>query len=140
MTSRPTGLTKDAGWEVGVSRTLPTDPGTMWEYLLSEPGLSLWLGDGVPGPLEKGLPFSTTDGTTGEICSLRPGDRVRLTWKPPGRQQYAVVQLALRPAPTGCSVRFHSERLDSESERETMRFHWRKVLDQLAVATSPDNI
>lgn len=37
MTSRPTGLTKDAGWEVGVSRTLGTDPGTMWEYLLSAP-------------------------------------------------------------------------------------------------------
>ncbi len=34
---------------------------------------------------------------------------------------------------------FHSERLDSENEREMTRSHWRKILDQLAVAISPDN-
>lgn len=136
MTTRPTGLTKDAGWQVGVSRTLPVDFDTAWEYLLSPAGLSLWLGDGLAGPLEKGRTYETIEGTTGEIRSLRPGDRVRLTWRPPGRQQEAIVQLVLRPAVTGCSVRFHSERLDSENEREAMRSHWRTILDQLAAAIS----
>jgi len=139
MTTKPTGLTKDAGWQIGVTRTLPTDLDIAWDYLLSPAGLSLWLGDGVPGPLEKGLTYETTDGTIGEIRSVRPGDRVRLTWRPPGRQQHAIVQLALRPSATGCSVRFHSERLDSENERKAMRSHWRKILDQLAVAIPPED-
>ena len=46
ITTRPTGLTKDAGWQVGVSRTLPIDVGAAWDYLLSPAGLAHWLGDG----------------------------------------------------------------------------------------------
>lgn len=45
MTTKPTGLTKDAGWQIGVTRTLPTDLDIAWDYLLSPAGLSLWLGE-----------------------------------------------------------------------------------------------
>jgi len=50
-----------------------------------------------------------------------------------------VRELALRPTATGCTVRFHSERLAGENEREAMRSHWRRILDQLAVAISPND-
>lgn len=132
MTPRPTGLTKDAGWQIGVSRTLPVDCDAAWEFLLSPAGLSLWIGDGVRLPLEKGLTYRTVDGTTGEIRSLRPRDRIRLTWKPADRARDATIQLAVRPTASGCSVRFHTERLDSEHERTAMRSHWRAVLERLA--------
>ena len=139
MTTRPTGLTKDAGWQVGVSRTLPIEVAAAWDYLLSPAGLAHWLGDGVPTPLEKGITYKTTDGTTGQIRSLHPRDRVRLTWRPPGRRQDAIVQLVLQSTATGCSVRFHSDRLTSQREREAMRAHWRNVLDRLTIAISSDN-
>ena len=97
MTTRPTGLTKDAGWQVGVSRTLPIEVAAAWDYLLSPAGLAHWLGDGVPTPLEKGITYKTTDGTTGQIRSLHPRDRVRLTWRPPGRRQDAIARPPAAP-------------------------------------------
>lgn len=130
MSERPVGLTKDAGWEIGVSRTLPVSLEEAWAFLLSPAGMSLWLGEGV-APLAKGASYETADGTSGEVRSLRPLDRVRLTWRPPGREEPATVQLALVAAASGCSVRFHTERLTSAEERERMRGHWREVLRRL---------
>ena len=127
---RPTGLTRDAGWQIGVSRTLPIDLATAWERLLSPAGLALWLGEGT-GPLAAGGGYTTADGTTGEVRSLRPRDRVRLTWQPPGRETPATVQLALTAAPRGCTVRFHTDRLASAEERERLRAHWAAVLDRI---------
>jgi uncharacterized protein YndB with AHSA1/START domain len=134
MSERPVGLTRDAGWQIGVSRTFPVSIEQAWDFLLSSSGLRLWLGEGVTTPLVQGASYRTTDGTVGEVRSLRPRDRVRITWQPPGRPRAATVQLALRPSPNGCSVRFHSERLADAEERERMRDRWRAVLDELESA------
>lgn len=134
MTERPIGLTRDAGWQIGVSRTFPVDLEAAWEQLTSEAGIKLWLGGGVASPLTKGAHYQTRDGTTGEVRSVRPLDRLRLTWQPAGRDAPATVQLTVVESSSGCSVRFHAERLASEQEREHMRSHWRTVLDRLAGA------
>jgi uncharacterized protein YndB with AHSA1/START domain len=131
VSERPVGLTRDAGWQIGVSRTFPADVESVWELLTSAAGLELWLGKGVPTPLTKGASYRTRDGTRGEIRSVRPLDRVRLTWQPEGRDAPATVQLAVARSPRGCSVRFHTEHLASQQEREAMRTHWRKILDRL---------
>jgi uncharacterized protein YndB with AHSA1/START domain len=126
----PTGLTKDAGWQVGVSRTIPIELDVAWDFLVSPTGLRLWLGE-VTAPLADGAAYETRDGTTGEVRSLRPRDRVRLTWKPEGREQPATVQVAVTPAQRGTTVRFHTERLVSEDERERLRRRWREALDRI---------
>ncbi len=134
MTERPVGLTRDAGWQIGVSRTFCADLETTWELLVSPDGLKLWLGEGVPTPLTKGAVYETSEGASGELRSIRPLDRVRLTWRPDGRAKPATVQVAVARAPRGCSVRFHTEHLASQEEREAMRRHWRETLDRLGAA------
>jgi uncharacterized protein YndB with AHSA1/START domain len=126
----PTGLTRDAGWEIGVSRTLPVDLDVAWDFLVSPAGLRLWLGE-VSAPLAKGAEYATRDGATGEVRSLHPRDRVRLTWKPEGRERPATIQLVLRPARRGTSIRFHTDHLESEAERLRLRQHWREALDRI---------
>jgi uncharacterized protein YndB with AHSA1/START domain len=129
--STPVGKTKDAGWQIGVSRTVPAALDDVWRHLVSPRGLAIWLGEGVDTPLEVGRSYRTTDGTHGEIRSLRPRDRVRLTWQPVDRPDAATVQVAVTPASTGCTIRFHTERLDDAGERERMRSHWRAIADAL---------
>ena len=133
MRKRPAGLTRDAGWQIGASRTMPLDAAAMWDFLVSGEGLAHWLGD-VRLPRAVGEAYETADGTAGEVRGYRPGDRVRLTWRPPGRDAPATVQMTVRPATSGCSVRFHSERLTDAEEREAMRAHWHAVLDRIAAA------
>jgi len=77
----PTGLTKDAGWQIGVSRTLQIDLALAWDFLVSPTGLALWLGE-VEAPLVKGSEYRTRDGTTGEVRGLRPQARLRLPTSP----------------------------------------------------------
>lgn len=131
MSERPVGKTRDVGWQIGVSRTIPVDLDTTWEYLVSPDGLAAWLGQGIATPLAKGQRYETDGGTVGEVRSLRERDRIRVTWRPVDRPDDATVQLAVAPARTGCTLRFHTERLYDGEERELMRRHWRGVADRI---------
>ena len=123
----PTGLTKDAGWQIGVSRTLPLPVAAVWEFIASPEGVALWLGEGVRLPTAKGEAYETRDGIAGELRSYRPGDRVRLTYGT------STLQVAVSPSGEGRAVlRFHQDHLADAAESEAMRDHWAGVLDRLA--------
>ncbi|MGX2996672.1 SRPBCC family protein [Streptomyces sp. JNUCC 64] len=129
----PTGLTRDAGWQIGVSRTLPQPPDEVWRFVTSPEGYALWLGEGTglgagpDRPPRAGDPYRTADGTTGEVRGFRPVERIRLT------HDTTVVQLTVSPAPDGRSVlRFHQDHMASAAEREARRTHWRTVMDRVA--------
>ncbi|MET7638262.1 SRPBCC domain-containing protein [Streptomyces sp. NPDC005438] len=129
----PTGLTRDAGWQIGVSKTLPCAAKELWRLLLSPTGLPLWLGT-TPRPApERGSPYRTAEGTEGEVRGWHEGTRIRLTHHPRGGHE-TTVQLTLTPRPHGTQLRFHQERLRSAEERQSQRHHWRQVLDQIAQA------
>ncbi|MEM9133972.1 MAG: SRPBCC domain-containing protein [Actinomycetota bacterium] len=138
MPTRPVGKTRDAGWQIGVSRSIAVDLETVWHHLISPAGLAVWLGPGLSTPLVKGERYETADGTTGEVRSLRPLDRVRLTWQPVDRADDATVQVAVTPSKAGCSLRFHTERLYDGEERERMRHHWRQVVDRIEAELTPE--
>ncbi|OEJ40362.1 activator of HSP90 ATPase 1 family protein [Streptomyces agglomeratus] len=127
----PTGLTKDAGWEIGVSRTLPRPPAAVWEFIASPEGVGLWLGPGAELTAEKGAPYRTADGVTGEVRSQRPGDRVRLTY---GSTTVQVAVSAAGASGEKAVLRFHQEHLADAGEREARRTHWRAVMDEIAAA------
>ena len=126
----PVGKTKDAGWEIGVSRTFPCTVEHAWSVVTGD-GLGLWLGaHSLPG--ERGEPYETADGVRGELRSLRPLDRVRLTWQPPSWSHDSTVQVAVSRSPSGKTVvRFHQERMAGPEEREAQRAHWSAALDRL---------
>ena len=126
----PVGLTKDAGWEIGISRTVHHPIEKVWATLSSDDGVATWLGEGVDLPMEPGESYTTADGTHGEIRSCRPNDRIRLTWQPAGWSHDSTVQVALSRAASGTTVRFHQERLADAKERERQRKHWTAVLDR----------
>lgn len=126
----PTGLTKDAGWQIGVSRTLPHPAAIVWDFISSPEGIALWLGPGAVLTPERGTPYRTTGGAAGEVRGYRPADRIRVT------HGTTTVQVALSPAADGARtmLRFHQEHLASTEERERQRAHWQRVMDQVATA------
>jgi uncharacterized protein YndB with AHSA1/START domain len=126
----PTGLTRDAGWQIGVSRTLPVALDELWRFVTSPAGLRIWLGE-VPEPLAAGASYVTADGTQGQVRSLHPGDRLRMTWQPPERETPATIQVTVRRAPRGTTLRFHTDRLADEAERIRFRERWRAALEEI---------
>jgi uncharacterized protein YndB with AHSA1/START domain len=126
----PTGLTRDAGWEIGVSRTLPVPIEHAWDHLTGA-GTAAWLGGRVRLPETAGEEVATPAGV-GELRSHRPLDRLRLTWRPTGWDHETTVQVAVRAVGERTKVTFHQERLADAEERERQRTHWRAVVDRIA--------
>jgi uncharacterized protein YndB with AHSA1/START domain len=126
-----TGLTRAAGWEVGVRRTVAAPVETVWAFLVGD-GLPIWLGRTVLTP-EKGAPYATDDDISGSILSFTDGFRIRLTWQPVEWDHDSTLQLTVREAAsgTGTTIGFHQERLSGRDERKIMLGHWKDVVQQL---------
>lgn len=118
----PVGKTKDAGWEVGASRTFPCTIDRAWRVLTSRAGLLAWLGTTTLP--EEGDP---------RLRSLRPHDRVRLRWTAPGADHETTLQVTVSPVEGQVKtvVNFHQEHLRDAEERAAMKARWSSVLDEL---------
>jgi uncharacterized protein YndB with AHSA1/START domain len=131
----PVGRTRDAGWQIGVSRTVDRPVEEVWAFLTAPEGMAIWLGDGVTVLSEPGAGYETTDGIRGETRSFHELDRIRLTWQPSGWTHDTTLQLAVRAAGPGrAMLRVHQERLADATEREQQRRHWQEVI-RVLVAT-----
>ncbi len=126
------GLTKGAGWEFGIRRTVPVAPAAAWEFLTG-PGLPMWL-----GVEELGEAGSAYDGPTGsgEVRSRTPGVRIRVTHRSAAAAPETTIQVSLRSVATGTTIAFHQERLIDAEARERARRHWNDVVDEVVDALS----
>lgn len=121
-----TGLTKDAGWEMGVRQTVAAPLPAVWDFLLGE-GLPVWLGEIEALPTEKGAAYATADGVRGVIRSYTERYRVRLGWQPDDWPHDTTLQITLKESPTGTTIGFHHEKLADREERKMMLGHWKNV-------------
>jgi uncharacterized protein YndB with AHSA1/START domain len=125
------GETRDAGFQVGVQRSVPARRAEVWELLTSRP--ELWLGEGAVR-IEEGERYDVT-GASGEIRVVRPGERLRLTWQPNGWAAPATLQVTLAESASGrTTIHVHLEKLPNGEARQSMRAHWREALGRLAAA------
>ena len=130
---RAVGETADAGFQVGVQRTVDTTVAETWELLTSRP--ELWLGDGAEVAFAAGERYETPD-AAGEIRVVKPADRLRLTWQPEGWPAPATLQLTVSERGPGKTViNVHLEKLPDGDAREAMRARWRATLERLAAAS-----
>jgi uncharacterized protein YndB with AHSA1/START domain len=132
---REVGRTRDAGWQIGVSKTIDRPVEEVWAFITSPEGMAIWLGEGVTVLSERGAGYQTTAGVHGETRSFRELDRVRLTWQPSNWTHDTTLQLAVRSAGPGrATLGVHQERLADAAEREQQRRHWQGVITALVAA------
>ncbi|MET0135630.1 MAG: SRPBCC domain-containing protein [Kibdelosporangium sp.] len=139
MSDRPrrseVGRTRDAGWQIGVSKTIGRPVEAVWDFITSPAGLAIWLGDGVTVAPERGVGYETTAGVRGETRGFRELDRVRITWRPRDWTHDTTLQLVVTSAGEGrARLGVHQDRLADAAEREQQRRHWQAVITALADA------
>jgi uncharacterized protein YndB with AHSA1/START domain len=127
---REMGRTLDAGYQIGVRRTLPVSEDRLWALLLSPEGQRAWLG-GVTD-LEPGSRFAFADGTRGEIRVNRPWSHLRLAWQPPAWETPSIVQVRVLAARGGSTLSFHQDHLEGPTERAEMKARWEEAVGRLA--------
>lgn len=131
---RVIGKTTEVGFQIGVSKTVQASKRKVWQFLMSPRGLALWLGRGARLPMRVDRQYATLDGTTGEVRSVKTGERIRLSLRKGSKE--STLQMSVRAAsvPSRTRVQFHQEKLSSARERERMRTHWQGVLAEIAGA------
>lgn len=129
---RPTGLTKDVGYQIGVRRMLPVRIEEAWRLITSPEGLQAWLGDLPKLPSSKGMVYQLPDGSVGEVRVFSPGSHLRITWQPPGWGRASTIQVRTIPNGDRTVIAFHQENLPGPEEREERRTHFKAALEILA--------
>ena len=137
---RVVGETADAGFEIGVQRTVVATATDAWRLLTSRP--ELWLGQGASVEFAEREQYQVPStmgapGAAGEIRVVKPAVRLRMTWKPEGWAAPATLQLTLTESGPGrTAINAHMEKLPDAETREVMRQHWRAALERIAAALS----
>ena len=126
MNDKQVGLTKDAGWELGVRTTVAAPIPVVWHYLMGE-GLKVWLGEIDELPTEKGAAYATADGVTGTVRGYKAESKLRISWHPDDWPHDSILQLTVKESITGTTIGIHHEQLADREERKLMLGHWKNI-------------
>lgn len=130
---KPTGLTKDAGWQFGVRKTFRRSREDVWDFLFSEAGLRIWLGK-LDADLDTNKVYSTEEGIEGRINVVQPYSHIRLTWQPKNREQATHLQVRVMGDKQKAIISFHHDHLESERERDAVKVYWNDKMKKIADA------
>jgi uncharacterized protein YndB with AHSA1/START domain len=135
---RAVGETADAGFQVGVQRTVAATAAEAWKLITCRP--ELWLGEGASVTFDVGERYAVpagrgAPGASGEVRVVRPAERLRMTWQPEGWPAPATLQLTLaETGPGRTAIHVHLEKLSDAGARDAMRARWREALERVAAA------
>jgi hypothetical protein len=138
---RVLGQTADAGFQLGVSKTVYTAPGAVWVYLMSREGFEL-----ISGPLDDGVwkkcrdnPAASGQSKTGiefTVTTFKDGSHLRMRWKKPEWQSHSILQVRLTDKSTHeknkTAVTIHHEKLPDPEAREELKAYWKEQMERIS--------
>ena len=117
------------------TKTLRMNAKAAWKLLTSSEGMKLWLQPFALFPWKAGQSFEVDGGIFGEIRTLKPGVRARLTWQEAHWAKPSVVQLNVVPRKgEKCVLVIQHERIPSASLKGKLKEQWKKALQDLSDA------
>ncbi len=110
------GLTKDAGWQFGIRKTMPANLETLWNIFFSDRGLSYW-----------------SEGVDQDFSTFNKYSHIRTKWRYKDFTEDANLQIRFIPSKNKdkTTISFHVDKLKNESQREVTREYWSKVIEDL---------
>lgn len=121
-----------SGFQMGVQTTIPLPALEVWNFIASEEGIALWLGDIVKMDFHEKGEYLTKEGVTGKITVIKQASHIRMTWKPDKWREHSVLQVRTTPKGDRTTLGFHQENLPDAFERENMRTRWKEKSRKIA--------
>jgi hypothetical protein len=118
------------GFQIGISKTLPVSTDFVWDFLFSDTGLKIWLGNLNSEDFELNKPFKTEEGITGKLTVFKPDCHIRLSWKPTHWTNSSIVEVRVKNSKGRAIILFHQTKIISLQQREEMRIRWNRVLSE----------
>lgn len=116
------GLTKDAGWQFGIRKTLAAKLETLWNVFFSDRGLSYW-----------------SKGVDQGFSTFKEYSHIRTKWRQRYFTEDANLQIRFIPSKSKdkTTISVHIDKLKNEHEREVTREYWSKVIEELNLLLEP---
>ena len=123
--------TKDAGFQIGVRKTFAVPIETVWNFLFSEKGLSIWLGNTSLENFELGKSYKTKEEIEGKVNVFQPNSHIRLTWKPKHWTNASALQIRVIPSKEKTTISFHQDKLLDSKQRDEMKKYCDEVIKKI---------
>lgn len=108
------GLTKDAGWQFGIRKSIALNMDEVWDFLFSENGTQIWLKN-----------------ADADFSTFRQLSHIRTKWKLKDWSNEATLQMRVLPNKGKTTIAFHIDKLQNEHQREEVKVYWEKTLDDI---------
>lgn len=122
---------KDLGYQVSVSKVFPFSTEIMWEFLLSENGIAIWLGKINLYDFELQKQFVTDEGIEGKLTVFVPDCHLRFKWKPSNWKKQSTVELRVKNSKGKASVIFHHTGFYKIEQQEELRQYWKSIVTKM---------
>jgi uncharacterized protein YndB with AHSA1/START domain len=128
---KPTGKTKDVGFQFGLQKTFPISSKKVWDFMLSDKGLKIWLGD-LKTDLEVKKAYRTKSGIEGFVRVLKPNSHIRMHWKKKNWDNMSTVQVrVIRKDKDKTTISFHQEKLKDAKQRAEIKEFWKEKMTEI---------
>jgi hypothetical protein len=124
------GLTKAVGWQFGLRKTFPYSHEYLWDFMFSDKGLKIWLGE-LKEELEIKKAYKTKEGIEGLVRAFIPHSHIRMNWKKKNWENISIVQVRVIGNQEKASISFHQEKLLDNNQREEMDLYWNKKMIEI---------
>lgn len=111
---KKTGLTKDAGWQFGIRKSVSLNTNVVWDFMFSDNGTKLWLKNADK-----------------EFSTFKDFSHIRTKWKLTGWTNEATLQMRVLSDKGKTTIAFHIDKLLNENQREETKTYWTKILDNI---------
>jgi len=128
--NKMTGKTKDVGFQFGIRKTIPVLTEKAWNFLFSENGLKIWLGN-LKSELESKKEFETENGITGLLRVFKPNSHIRLNWKSKTWENMSTVQIRVIGNENKTTIAIHQEKLLNSEQRNEMKEYWTEIMNKI---------
>jgi activator of HSP90 ATPase len=124
---------KNLGFQYSIRKTFQVSVDTLWEFILSEQGISIWLGTMDMADFELNKSFKTSEGIEGKITTFKPDCHFRMSWKPPHWDKPSIVEVRITNYKGKASMVIHQTRFFEFEKREEMKIYWENVIEKMIV-------
>ena len=128
---KPAGKTKDVGFQFGLQKTFSVSAQKAWDFMFSDTGLKIWLGD-IENSLELKREYQTKDGINGFVRVFKPYSHIRMNWKKKDWDNTSTVQVRVMGKDKSKSIiSFHQEKLTGPKQRAEMKEYWNEKMNKI---------
>jgi activator of HSP90 ATPase len=130
---RVVGLTQNFGFQYSITRTYAVSTDAAWDFLLSESGISVWLGTINKNDFELHHPFTTAEGIEGKITIFRADSHLRLSWKPSHWLNNSSIEIRVFNVKGRAKIGLLQTRMIDVQQREEVKAYWMKIMQEIGL-------